>query len=158
MNMGAAWWDPRHHGCFLYSMRTCENQVQFVTNMLWNHCLFMRVGSLGSQQTWLRGPLKVILIISCWSYWNYYARIKHQIKINIASNFASKVMEFCDIWEGQALPHVTKFHNCGGKIIDNRAIPSWSSGLVHVWCWSILIKLEPDYHILTRQVKGMGVM
>ena len=39
-------------------------------------------------------------------------------------NVTPTVTKFCVMWEGQALPHDTKFHNCGGKIVDNRAFPS----------------------------------
>ena len=35
-------------------------------------------------------------------------------------NFGPTVMKFCVMWEGQALPHDTKLHNCGAKIIDSR--------------------------------------
>ena len=47
------------------------------------------------------------------------------------------------MWEGQAHPHDTKFHNCRAKIKDSRAFPSWS--LIHGSSWSGLIKAEPGW-------------
>ena len=58
-------------------------------------------------------------------------------------NFAPTVTKFCVMWEGQALPHDTKFGNCRYKIVDSRAFPSWS--LIHGLRWSGLIKAEPDW-------------
>ena len=57
------------------------------------------------------------------------------------NNFAPKVTEFCVMWEGQALPHDTKFGNCRDKIVDSRAFLSWS--LIHGSSWSGLIKVGP---------------
>ena len=57
------------------------------------------------------------------------------------SNFVPTVIKFCVMWEGQALPHDTKFRNCRGKIVDSRAFPSWS--LIHGSSWSGLIKVGP---------------
>ena len=37
------------------------------------------------------------------------------------NNFALTVTKFCVMWEGQALPHDTKFGNCRDKIVDSRA-------------------------------------
>ena len=45
------------------------------------------------------------------------------------------------MWEGQALPHDTKFGNCRDQIVDSRAFPSWS--LIHGSSWSGLLKVEP---------------
>ena len=58
-----------------------------------------------------------------------------------AYNFAPTVTKFCVMWEGQALPHDTKFGNCRCNIVDSRAFPSWS--LIHGLRWSGLIKAEP---------------
>ena len=58
-----------------------------------------------------------------------------------AYNLAPTVTKFCVMWEGQALPHDTKFGNCRCKIVDSRAFPSWS--LIHGLRWSGLIKAEP---------------
>ena len=58
-----------------------------------------------------------------------------------AYNFAPTVTKFCVMWEGQALPHHTKFGNCRYKIVDSRAFLSWS--LIHGLRWSGLIKAEP---------------
>ena len=58
-----------------------------------------------------------------------------------AYKFAPTVTKFCVMWEGQALPHDTKFGNCRCKIVDSRAFPSWS--LIHGLRWSGLIKAEP---------------
>ena len=58
-----------------------------------------------------------------------------------AYNFAPTVTKFCVMWEGQTLPHHTKFGNCRYKILDSRAFLSWS--LIHGLRWSGLIKAEP---------------
>ena len=63
-----------------------------------------------------------------------------------AYNFAPTVTKFCVMWEGQALPHDTKFGNCRCKIVDSRAFPSWS--LIHGLHWSGLIKAEPGMWLL----------
>ena len=57
------------------------------------------------------------------------------------NNFTPTVTKFCVMWEGQALPHDTKFGNCRDKIVDSRAFLSWS--LIHGSSWSRLIKAEP---------------
>ena len=57
------------------------------------------------------------------------------------NNCAPTVTKFCVMWEGQALPHDTKFSNCRNKIVDSRAFPSWS--LIHGSSWSGLIKVGP---------------
>ena len=57
------------------------------------------------------------------------------------NNFTPTVTKFCFMWEGQALPHDTKFRNCAGEIVDSRAFSSWS--LIHGSSWSGLIKAEP---------------
>ena len=56
------------------------------------------------------------------------------------------------MWEGQALPHDTKFGNCRCKIVDSRAFPSWS--LIHGLRWSGLIKAEPGWRHYTRHSVG----
>ena len=61
-----------------------------------------------------------------------------------ANNFVPTVTKFCVMWEGQALPHDTKFGNCRDKIVDSRAFPSWS--LIHGSSWSGVIKVEPEQH------------
>ena len=59
------------------------------------------------------------------------------------NNFTPTVTKFCVMWEGQALPHDTKFCNCSGKIVDSRTFPNWS--LIHESSWSGLIKAEPGH-------------
>ena len=59
------------------------------------------------------------------------------------NNFTPTVTKFCVMWEGQALPHDTKFRNCTGEIVDSRAFSSWS--LIHGSSWSGLIKAEPGW-------------
>ena len=76
---------------------------------------------------------------SAWSMdqgWN-----KNHAPVN---NFAPTVTKFCVMWEGQALPHDTKFGNCRGRIVDSRMFPSWS--LIHGLSWSSLVKAEPGGH------------
>ena len=58
------------------------------------------------------------------------------------NNFVPTVTKFCVLWEGQALPHDTKFGNCRDKIVDIRAFLIWS--LIHGSSWSGLIKLGPE--------------
>ena len=62
-----------------------------------------------------------------------------------AYNFAPTVTKFCVMWEGQALPHDTKFGNCRCKIVDSRSFHSWS--LIHGLRWSGLIKVGPACHL-----------
>ena len=59
------------------------------------------------------------------------------------NNFTPTVTKFCVMWDGQALPHDTKFRNCTGEIVDSRAFSSWS--LIHGSSWSGLIKAEPGH-------------
>ena len=56
-------------------------------------------------------------------------------------NFVPTVTKFCVLWEGQALPHDTKFGNSRDKIVNSRAFLGWS--LIHGSSWSGLIKLGP---------------
>ena len=62
------------------------------------------------------------------------------------NNFTPTVTKFCVMWEGQALPHDTKFGNFRDKIVDSRAFLSWS--LIHGSSWSRLIKAEPGWGML----------
>ena len=73
-----------------------------------------------------------------------------------AYNFAPIVTKFCVMWEGQALPHDTKFGNCRCKIVDSRAFPSWS--LIQGLRWSGLIKAEPGvfYPVVLQNWRGAG--
>ena len=57
------------------------------------------------------------------------------------NNFTPTVTKFCVTWEGQALPHDTKFCNSRGKIVGSRMFPYWS--LIHGSSWSGLIKAGP---------------
>ena len=65
------------------------------------------------------------------------------MKITPVNNFAPTVTKFWVMWEGQALPHDTKFCNCRDQIVVSRAFLSWS--LIHGSSWSGLIKLEPEH-------------
>ena len=47
------------------------------------------------------------------------------------------------MWEGQALPHDTKFGNSRCDIVGRRVIFIWS--LIHGLRWSGLIKAEPEW-------------
>ena len=49
------------------------------------------------------------------------------------------------MWEGQALPHDTKFGNCRYEIVGTIVIFIWS--LIHGLYWSGLIKAEPGIRI-----------
>ena len=63
-------------------------------------------------------------------------------KHSAVHNFAPTVTKFCVMWEGQALPHDTKFSNCRCEIVGRRVIFIWS--LIPGSSWSGLIKAEPD--------------
>ena len=73
------------------------------------------------------------------------------------NNFTPTVTKFCVMWEGQALPHDTKFGNCRDKIVDSRAFLSWS--LIHGSSWSRLIKAEPGLQMMLqwRDINGIIV-
>ena len=64
------------------------------------------------------------------------------MKRSAVHNFAPTVTTFCVMWEGQALPHDTKFGNSRCEIVGRRVIFIWS--LIHGLRWSGLIKAEPD--------------
>ena len=63
-------------------------------------------------------------------------------KRSAVHNFAPTVTKFCVMWEGQALPHDTKFGNCRCEIVGTIVIFIWS--LIHGLYWSGLIKAEPE--------------
>ena len=61
------------------------------------------------------------------------------------------------MWEGQALPHDTKFGNSRCEIVGRRVIFIWS--LIHGSSWSGLIKVGPGDDVVercgsTRLLKG----
>ena len=62
-------------------------------------------------------------------------------KRSAVHNFAPTVTKFCVMWEGQALPHDTKFGNSRCEIVGRRVIFIWS--LIHGSSWSGLIKVVP---------------
>ena len=62
-------------------------------------------------------------------------------KRSAVHNFPPTVTKFCVMWEGQALPHDTKFGNSGCEIVGRRMIFIWS--LIHRSSWSGLIKVGP---------------
>ena len=62
-------------------------------------------------------------------------------KHSAVHNYAPTVSKFCVMWEGQALPHDTKFSNCRCEIVGRRVIFIWS--LIPGSSWSGLIKAEP---------------
>ena len=64
------------------------------------------------------------------------------MKRSAVHNFAPTVTKFCVMWEGQALPHDTKFGDSRCEIVGRRVIFIWS--LIHGLRWSGLIKAEPD--------------
>ena len=66
-------------------------------------------------------------------------------KRSAVHNFAPTVTKFCVMWEGQALPHDTKFGNSRCEIVGRRrVIFIWS--LIHGSSWSGLIKVGPNHH------------
>ena len=65
------------------------------------------------------------------------------MKRSAVHNFAPTVTTFCVMWEGQALPHDTKFGNSRCEIVGRRVIFIWS--LIHGLRWSGLIKAEPEH-------------
>ena len=62
-------------------------------------------------------------------------------KRSAVHNFAPTATKFCVMWEGQALPHDTKFGNSRCEIVGKRVIFIWS--LIQGSSWSGLIKAEP---------------
>ena len=62
-------------------------------------------------------------------------------KRSAVHNLAPTVTKFCVMWEGQALPHDTKFGNCRCETVDRRVI--FIRSLIHGSSWSGLIKAEP---------------
>ena len=56
------------------------------------------------------------------------------MKRSAVHNFAPTVTKFCVMWEGQALPHDTKFGNSRCEIVGRRVIFIWS--LIHGSSWS----------------------
>ena len=66
-------------------------------------------------------------------------------KRSAVHNFAPTVTKFCVMWEGQALPHDTKFGNSRCEIIGRRVIFIWS--LIHGLRWSGLIKVGPGLQV-----------
>ena len=65
-------------------------------------------------------------------------------KRSAVHNFAPTVTKFCVMWEGQALPHDTKFGNSRCEIVGRRVI--FIRSLIHGLSWSGLIKAEPGAH------------
>ena len=77
-------------------------------------------------------------------------------KHSAVHNFAPTVTKFCVMWEGQALPHDTKFCNCRCEIVGRGVIFIWS--LIPGSSWSGLIKAEPGRHLDIKTVfPGMGI-
>ena len=63
-------------------------------------------------------------------------------KRSAVHNFSPTVTKFCVMWEGQALPHDTKFGNGRCEIAGRRVI--FICSLIHGSSWSGLIKAEPE--------------
>ena len=70
------------------------------------------------------------------------------MKRSAVHNFAPTVTKFCVMWEGQALPHDTKFGNSRCEIVGRRVIFIWS--LIHGLRWSGLIKAEPETNLVAN--------
>ena len=77
------------------------------------------------------------------------------MKRSAVHNFAPTVTKFCVMWEGQALPHDTKFGNSRCEIVGRRVIFIWS--LIHGLRWSGLIKAEPGYVLLCQPVLSIRI-
>ena len=78
------------------------------------------------------------------------------MKRSAVHNFAPTVTKFCVMWEGQALPHDTKFGNSRCEIVGRRVIFIWS--LIHGLRWSGLIKAGPgllDLHIAVESLNPL---
>ena len=78
-------------------------------------------------------------------------------KRSAVHNFAPTVTKFCVMWEGQALPHDTKFGNSRCEIVGRRVIFIWS--LIHGSSWSGLIKVGPgssEVHRRTDKHKAVS--
>ena len=79
-------------------------------------------------------------------------------KRSAVHNCAPTVTKFCVMWEGQALPHGTKFGNCRCEIVGRRVIFIWS--LIHGSSWSGLIKAEPGvgskyFHMILESLQSI---
>ena len=74
-------------------------------------------------------------------------------KHSAVHNFAPTVTKFCVMWEGQALPHDTKFSNCRCEIVSRRVIFIWS--LIPGSSWSGLIKAEPGRMVINCTLATM---
>ena len=72
------------------------------------------------------------------------------MKRSAVQNFAPTVTKLCVMWEGQALPHDTKFGNSRCEIVGRRVIFIWS--LIHGLRWSGLIKAEPGLEPRSRHI------
>ena len=70
------------------------------------------------------------------------------MKRSAVHNFAPTVTKFCVMWEGQALPHDTKFGNSRCEIVCRRVIFIWS--LIHGSSWSGLIKVGPGLNVFNH--------
>ena len=70
-------------------------------------------------------------------------------------NLAPTVTKFCVMWEGQALPHDTKFGNCRYETVDKRVI--FIRSLIHGSSWSGLIKAEPGLYMTPLWYRARGV-
>ena len=55
------------------------------------------------------------------------------------NNFTPTVTKFCVMWEGQALPHDTKFHNCGGR--PPLELTHCGAVMRHHGSWSTLVQV-----------------
>ena len=63
------------------------------------------------------------------------------MKRSAVHNFAPTVTKFCVMWEGQALPHDTKFGNSRCEIVGRRVIFIWSLILI-LDPWITLIRFD----------------
>ena len=61
-------------------------------------------------------------------------------------HFTLTVTKFCELPEGQALPHDAKFHVCDRKIADGRVI--FGRSLIHGLRWFGLINAEPEMRLI----------
>ena len=102
-------------------------------------------------------PVSQLFFSVWWAAWLCFYQTRSAWSVDQGSNrkhsavhnFAPTVTKCCVMWEGQALPHDTKFSNCRCEIVGRRVIFIWS--LIHGSSWSGLIKAEPEQRILVHK-------
>ena len=84
--------------------------------------------------------MRALALLIKWDQLNPW--IKDQLgKALLSKIWPLQLPDFVSMWEGQALPHDTKFGNCRCEAVNWRVI--FIRSLIHGSSWSSLIKAEP---------------